>query len=88
MQKRTFGDLNFSVMIIDGTMFKEEHHNVAIDVDCAERKLVLGLRQGFTDNAPVVLSWANSWSAALFHCDCTWQMKARRFGQLYESLTS
>lgn len=54
LQKRSYRELNFSVIIIDGTMFKGEHLMVAIGVDPSGRKLVLGLRQGSTENATVV----------------------------------
>jgi putative transposase len=54
LQKRSYRELNFSVMIIDGTIFKGEHLLVAIGVDPVGRKLVLGLRQGSTENATVV----------------------------------
>jgi transposase-like protein len=54
LQKRNYRELHFSVIIIDGTIFKGEHLVVAIGVDPTGRKLVLGLRQGSTENTTVV----------------------------------
>ncbi len=54
LQKRSYRELSFSVIIIDGTIFKGEHLIVAIGVDPTGRKLALGLRQGSTENAAVV----------------------------------
>jgi putative transposase len=54
LQKRSYRELCFSVIIIDGTIFKGEHLLVAIGVDPTGRKLVLGLRQGSTENSAVV----------------------------------
>jgi transposase-like protein len=41
-------------MLIDGTIFKGQNLVVAIGIDPSGRKLVLGLRQGATENATVV----------------------------------
>ena len=41
-------------MLIDGTIFKGEHLIVAVGLDPSGRKIVLGLRQGATENAEVV----------------------------------
>src|SRR5579871_3675331 len=54
LQKRSYRELSFSVIIIDGTIFKGEHLIVAIGVDPTGRKLALGLRQGSTENTVVV----------------------------------
>lgn len=54
LQKRSYREVRLSVIIIDGTIFKGEHLLVAIGVDPTGRKLVLGLRQGSTENAAVV----------------------------------
>ncbi len=41
-------------MIVDGTIFKGQSLVVAVGIDASGRKLVLGLRQGATENATVV----------------------------------
>jgi putative transposase len=40
--------------MIDGTIFKGEHLIVAIGIDCFGHKILLGIRQGATENAAVV----------------------------------
>lgn len=54
LMKRSLRDVNVSVMIIDGTIFEGEHMMVAIGIDRFGHKVVLGLRQGATENARVV----------------------------------
>jgi putative transposase len=54
LMKRSLADVALSVMVIDGTIFQGEHMIVAIGVDRLGHKLVLGLRQGATENAAVV----------------------------------
>ena len=51
---RKLADVNLAVIIIDGTIFQGEHMIVAIGIDSFGHKLVLGLRQGATENATVV----------------------------------
>jgi putative transposase len=51
---RPLSDLQISVMIVDGTIFKSQHLIVAIGIDRLGNKLVLGLRQGASENAQVV----------------------------------
>ena len=52
--ERSLAGLSIAVMIIDGTIFKGQNLVVAIGIDASGRKLVLGLRQGATENATVV----------------------------------
>jgi putative transposase len=54
LMKRSLADVPLAVMIIDGTIFQGEHMIVAIGIDRFGHKLVLGLRQGGTENATVV----------------------------------
>lgn len=52
--ERSLAGLSIAVMVIDGTIFKGQSLVVAIGIDVTGRKLVLGLRQGATENATVV----------------------------------
>lgn len=52
--ERSLGGLSIAVMVVDGTIFKGQSLVVAIGIDASGRKLVLGLRQGATENATVV----------------------------------
>ena len=52
--ERSLTGLSIAVMVIDGTIFKGQSLVVAIGIDASGRKLVLGLRQGATENATVV----------------------------------
>ena len=54
LMERSLGGLSITVMVIDGTIFKGQSLVVAIGIDASGRKLVLGLRQGATENATVV----------------------------------
>jgi putative transposase len=51
---RSLSELSIDVMMIDGTIFKGFHLVVAIGIDRFGHKIVLGLRQGATENAAVV----------------------------------
>jgi putative transposase len=51
---RSLAELAIDVMMIDGTIFKNFHLVVAIGIDRFGHKIVLGLRQGATENAAVV----------------------------------
>lgn len=51
---RSLAELSIDVMMIDGTIFKGFHLVVAIGIDRFGHKIVLGLRQGATENAAVV----------------------------------
>ena len=51
---RSLRDMKFCALLVDGTIFKQQSLIVAIGVDFSGRKLVLGLRQGATENATVV----------------------------------
>ena len=51
---RSLGNLAICVMMIDGTIFKGFNLVVAIGIDRFGHKIVLGLRQGATENAAVV----------------------------------
>lgn len=52
--ERSLAGLSITVMVIDGTIFKGQNLVVAIGIDASGHKLVLGLRQGATENATVV----------------------------------
>lgn len=54
LMKRSLADVQLAVIIIDGTIFEGEHMMVAIGIDRFGHKIVLGLRQGATENATVV----------------------------------
>lgn len=54
LQKRRLEKVSLAAMMIDGTIFKGECVVVAIGIDCLGHKLVLGLRQGTTENSAVV----------------------------------
>ena len=54
LMKRNLAEVQLAVIIIDGTIFQGEHMMVAIGIDRLGHKLVLGLRQGATENAAVV----------------------------------
>jgi transposase-like protein len=52
--ERSLKGVSITVMVIDGTIFKGQNLVVAVGIDPSGRKLVLGLRQGATENATVV----------------------------------
>jgi len=52
--ERSLVGISIAVMVIDGTIFKGQNLVVAVGIDPSGRKLVLGLRQGATENATVV----------------------------------
>ena len=54
LMKRNLAEVKLAVIIIDGTIFQGEHMVVAIGIDRFGHKLVLGLRQGATENTTVV----------------------------------
>lgn len=54
LMERSLTGISITVMLIDGTVFKGQNLVVAIGMDPSGRKLVLGLRQGATENAAVV----------------------------------
>jgi transposase-like protein len=54
LMERSLAGLLLPCVLIDGTIFKGQHLVVAIGLDATGRKLVLGLRQGATENAAVV----------------------------------
>jgi putative transposase len=54
LMERSLVGTSLAVMLIDGTIFKGQNLVVAIGIDPSGRKLVLGLRQGATENATVV----------------------------------
>ena len=51
---RSLGNLSICVLMIDGTIFKGANLVVAVGIDRFGHKIVLGLRQGATENAAVV----------------------------------
>jgi transposase-like protein len=54
LMQRSLEHVALAVMVIDGTIFKGQNLVVAIGVDRLGHKIVLGLRQGATENATVV----------------------------------
>jgi transposase-like protein len=54
LMTRSLAGVKLAVMLIDGTIFKGQHMMVAIGIDPLGNKLVLGLRQGASENAAVV----------------------------------
>lgn len=58
--ERSLAGISITVMLIDGTIFKGQDLVVAIGIDPSGRKLVLGLRQGATENATVVGLYSES----------------------------
>lgn len=54
LMERSLAGVSIAVMMIDGTIFKGQNLVAAIGIDPTGRKLVLGLRQGATENAAVV----------------------------------
>lgn len=54
LMKRSLAHVSLCAMMIDGTIFKGEHLIVAIGIDCFGHKILLGIRQGATENATVV----------------------------------
>jgi putative transposase len=54
LMKRSLADIPLAVIIVDGTIFQSEHMIVAIGIDRFGHKIVLGLRQGATENATLV----------------------------------
>jgi putative transposase len=51
---RSLDNLSICVMMIDGTIFKSANLVVALGIDRFGHKIILGLRQGTTENAAVV----------------------------------
>ena len=54
LTKRSLAHVPLAVMVIDGTVFKGECLIVAIGIDRLGNKVLLGIRQGTTENATVV----------------------------------
>jgi transposase-like protein len=54
LMTRSLAQLSIDVMMIDGTIFKGFNLIVAIGIDRFGHKIVLGIRQGATENAAVV----------------------------------
>jgi len=54
LMERPLGELNFGVVLIDATPFRDRQMVVALGIRNDGRKLVLGLREGATENATVV----------------------------------
>lgn len=54
LMKRSLANVQLAVIIIDATIFQGEHMIVAIGIDRFGHKIVLGVRQGATENATVV----------------------------------
>jgi putative transposase len=54
LMERSLEGLSIVCLLMDGTVFKGEHLIVAVGLDPSGRKIVLGIRQGATENAEVV----------------------------------
>ena len=54
MMERPLGELKLCALLIDGTPFKDRQMIVALGIGCDGQKMVLGLREGATENATVV----------------------------------
>jgi transposase-like protein len=54
LMKRSLAHISFVAILIDGTIFKGQHLMVAVGIDRFGSKVVLGLRQGASENATVV----------------------------------
>ena len=54
LMERPLGELRLCAVLIDGTPFKDRQMIVALGIGCDGRKMVLGLREGATENAAVV----------------------------------
>ena len=54
LMKRSLEHVSLTAIVIDGTIFQGQHLIVAIGIERTGRKLVLGVRQGATENATVV----------------------------------
>jgi len=54
LMERPLGKLRLCAVLIDGTPFKDRQMIVALGIGCDGRKMVLGLREGATENATVV----------------------------------
>ena len=54
LMERPLGGLRLCAVLIDGTPFKDRQMIVALGIGCDGRKIVLGLREGATENATVV----------------------------------
>ena len=59
--ERPLKALSLCAMVIDGTIFQSEHLMVAMGVTTGGQKLVLGLRQGASENAEVVKALLAEW---------------------------
>jgi transposase-like protein len=53
LMARNLANVNLVAMMIDGTIFKGQNLVVAVGIDCMGNRMVLGLRQGTTENATV-----------------------------------
>jgi len=54
LMERPLGKLNLCAVLIDGTPFKDRQMIVALGIGCDGAKIVLGLREGATENTTVV----------------------------------
>ena len=54
MMERPLGELKLCALLIDGTPFKDRQMIVALGIGCDGQKMVLGLREGATENTTVV----------------------------------
>jgi putative transposase len=54
LMERSLQGLSIVCLLLDGTIFKGEHMIVAVGLDPSGHKIVLGLRQGASENAEVV----------------------------------
>jgi putative transposase len=54
LMERPLGELRLCAVLIDGTPFKDRQMIVALGIGCDGSKMVLGIREGATENAAVV----------------------------------
>jgi transposase-like protein len=56
LMERPLGELHLCAVLIDGTPFKDRQMIAALGIGCDGRKIVLGIREGATENTAVVSS--------------------------------
>ncbi len=59
LMERPLTGLQLCAVLIDGTPFKDRQMVVALGIGCDGRKMVLGIREGATENTTVVSSLLN-----------------------------
>ena len=67
LMERPLGELRLCTVLIDGTPFRDRQMIVALGISTDGRKIVLGLREGATENASVVRLRGSSLLLFLVH---------------------